>query len=290
MKFKRIYVEITNVCNLKCKFCSPLNRTKRFMSVEEFAYIISQIKPFTTYIYLHIKGEPLLHPHLKDILKICEDNEIMVNITTNGTLLLQNASMLLNSSAVRQVNISVHSFSEQNENTKYIEQVAQFGKMAEISNKPYVSYRMWSGDENGNLNESSKEIIRKLGSYFNKNINPNEMMFGRNSAKLSSNIYISLMNEFQWPNLEMQSLTEYGTCHGGKEMLGILADGTVVPCCLDGDGVINLGNIFNNELKDILTKQRYCNLIKGFKGGKISEALCQKCTYRLRFDKNNNKL
>ena len=87
MKFKKIYVEITNKCNLNCSFCSKLKRELKTMSKDEFKHVISEIKPYTDYIYLHLKGEPLIHPDLEDILKIAKENNIIVNITTNGTKL-----------------------------------------------------------------------------------------------------------------------------------------------------------------------------------------------------------
>jgi len=111
-KFKKIYVEITNICNLKCNFCPDTNREKRFMPVENFAIIVNKIKDYTGLIALHVKGEPLMHPELKAILDICDKNNLKVNITTNGTLLYKNKEILASSNALRQLNISVHSLSQ----------------------------------------------------------------------------------------------------------------------------------------------------------------------------------
>ena len=115
-RFKKIYVEITNSCNLKCSFCPENKREKLFMRLNEFENIIKQIKDYTNLIALHVKGEPLLHPDLEKILKICEENDILVNITTNATLLEKNVDMLIASKAVRQLNLSLHSINK-NENT-----------------------------------------------------------------------------------------------------------------------------------------------------------------------------
>ena len=115
-RFKKIYIEITNSCNLKCSFCPEGKRIKEFISVENFEIIINQIKPYTNLIALHVKGEPLLHPKLKEILDICEKENILVNITTNATLLEKNKDILISSKAVRQLNLSLHSITK-NENT-----------------------------------------------------------------------------------------------------------------------------------------------------------------------------
>lgn len=73
--------------------------------------------------------------------------------------------------------------------------------------------------------------------------------------------------------------SEKGTCYGLIDHIGILVDGTIIPCCLDSKGIINLGNIYNDNLKEILKKDRVNNIIKGFKGNKKLEELCKHCKF-----------
>ena len=133
-RFQKIYVEITNRCNLKCSFCLDGKREKRFMTVDEFKTVIRKIKDFTNLIALHVKGEPLLHPELKEILNVCYEENILVNITTNATLLEKRLETILSSKAVRQLNLSLHSINK-NENTKlynvesYLEEVFRVSKI-----------------------------------------------------------------------------------------------------------------------------------------------------------------
>ena len=107
-RFKRVYVEITSSCNLHCSFCQETLREPHFMSVDEFSTVIEKIRHYTNYIYLHVKGEPLLHPQLTQILKICEDSGITVNLTTNATLIREKLPTLL-AHPVHQINVSLHS-------------------------------------------------------------------------------------------------------------------------------------------------------------------------------------
>ena len=72
MKFKKIYIEITNICNKNCSFCSKTNRKKREMSIDEFETVLKRINNYTDYIYLHIKGEPLTHSNFEEIVKLCK--------------------------------------------------------------------------------------------------------------------------------------------------------------------------------------------------------------------------
>ena len=261
MRFKRIYVEITNVCNLSCTFCQETKREKRFMSVEEFTHIIEEIKPFTNYIYLHVKGEPLLHPDLDKILKICEENSIRINITTNGTLVRKKLDVLT-SHKVHQINISMHS-ADDNSNVDLDE---------------YVSDLFYSCNEINALTDT--EISLRL---WNTQTSPS--LFGQSNCRIREHLYVNVRSPFEWPDIANEYTNENGFCQGLRTHLAILCDGTVVPCCLDGNGKINLGNIFTTNLEDILAGERCNTMIQNFRNRKACEPLCIHCSFKDRFVK-----
>ena len=279
-KFKKIYIEITNVCNLKCTFCPDTKRKKEFMEVESFKKIISKIKKYTNLITLHIKGEPLLHPKFDEIVK---NSEIPINVTTNGTLLLQNKEALSNK-MIRQINISLHSLDKNSGmNTKeYIEKIFEaIDYIHEKNLNIYISYRLWNL-KNISENSQNYEILKALESKYKvENIieKARENMF----IKLDENIFLNQDIEFEWPSLDTTSEENMGTCYGARQQLGILVNGDVVPCCLDQDGVIKLGNIFEQNLDEILESERAKNMVKGFCENRVVEELCKKCGYRKRF-------
>ncbi len=278
MNFKRLYIEITNICNLNCSFCSPLKREKRYMSSDEVKHILEEFKDFNLHIYPHIKGEPLCHPEFEKIVSLFWQYKKPLNITTNGVLISKYSDILLN--YARQVNISVHSLldGQIKDSDKYMKDILSFGLLASKNKSPNVSYRLWTESENEALKSESLNVIKEISEAFKVDVK-DEIKKGRNAIKLSQNVYISLMNKFSWPDLKDESIRTYGNCLGAKEMLGILADGTVVPCCLDADGVINLGNIFKESILDILNSERFLKLNEGFSGGILSETLCRKCTF-----------
>ncbi len=277
MKFKRIYLEITNICNLSCSFCTPLKREKRFMPLKEIEEILIKLKDTGAHIYPHIKGEPLMHPEFKEFAELIKKYGYNLNITTNGVFIDKYINTLLH--IPRQVNISIHALTDgQIEDREgYLLKILDFLKLAKENKKPNISLRFWT-EEKEELSDETYELMSFFGNAFEKAM-PKKISKGRNTLKLCDNIYISLMNKFEWPDREKEETRKTGGCLGGCEMLGILADGTVVPCCLDSDGVINLGNIFKEDLEEILKSQRYLNLKNGFSGGKISEELCRKCTF-----------
>ncbi|MEG2447628.1 MAG: radical SAM/SPASM domain-containing protein [Bacilli bacterium] len=278
-KFKKIYVEITNSCNLKCSFCSKSSRKKREISPIEFQHIINQIKPYTDYIYLHIKGEPLLHSQLGEILDICSKALIKVNITTNGTLLKEKGSILKRADCIRQINISLHS---ENNKRDYLSEI--FETVSTLPKSISVVYRFWVL-KNLTLDLKSTEIVDKLQKYYNLSTLLVDKIKKEKNIHILDNLYVNKADLFEWPEEQVSDIeSSNGYCLGGKTHVGILSDGTVVPCCLDGEGQIPLGNIFQTNFKDILEAKRYTDLVTGFKNRKVTEELCKNCTFRNRFD------
>ena len=273
-RFKKIYIEITNKCNLDCSFCTRTKKKKRDLSVDEFKLIIDKIKDYTDYVYLHVQGEPLLHKDLEEFLKICEDNNLKVNITTNGTLINKYVDIFNRSKSLRQINISLHS---ENNKENYLDEV--FTACSKISSNVYISYRIW----NLNTLKSTKEllnIVNKISEYYDVD---KEKLLNDKSIKIDNNRFVDKDNLFEWPDMN-NTVEKNGFCYALKTHIGILSDGTVVPCCLDASGVIELGNIFDESVEDILNKQITKDIIEGFRNNKAVHPLCRKCNFRERFE------
>ena len=287
-RFKKIYVEITNSCNLKCSFCPEGKRAKEFITLENFKHIINEIKSYTNLIALHVKGEPLLHPNLKEILDVCKENNILVNITTNATLLEKNLDILINNSSVRQLNLSLHSITK-NENTdkykfsEYINNVIKCSKEILEKSNIIISYRLWNLE---NLEENSEnyQILNSLECAFSVE-NLMEIAKKEKFVKLGENVFLNQDFEFVWPSLENEELSCTGTCWGLRNQAAILVNGDVVPCCLDENGEILLGNIFETSFENIIESEFSKEIIKGFEENKIIHKLCKRCGFRGKFDK-----
>lgn len=242
------------------------------MSKEQFEYVVKQIDEYTDYVYLHVKGEPLLHPNLKEILDVCEKYNLKVNISTNGTLLDKKYQLLKN---IRQLNVSLHSFEndEKGKLESYLEQVLD---SSDKLNKEgvIVRYKLWN-DTTINNNDV---IIQKLEHKYNVNIHNTSY---DKDIKLSENVFLSIKEPFNWPEIDSESKEE-GTCYGLRRQIAILVDGTVVPCCVDNNGNIDLGNIFENRLEEILNTDKALKIKTDFENNKCAHYLCKKCEYRIR--------
>lgn len=289
-RFKKVYIEITNVCNLSCNFCPKTKRKYKFMEKEEFNHIIKEVKPFTDHIYFHLMGEPLLNENIECFLMESERNDLKVNLTTNGTLLNKNVDKLVNAKALRQINISLHSF-EANEKTvelkEYINNVTDFIKKARENSDIICAIRLWNIDskELKGANGLNSDILKMLEENLELDFSLGEKLQESNKVKLKDKVYMNMAEKFEWPDIEIASIGEEVFCHGLRNQMGVLVDGTVVPCCLDSEGNINLGNVFKDSLKDILDGERATNIYEGFSRRRAVEELCKKCGYATRFKK-----
>lgn len=286
--FKKVYIEITSVCNLACSFCPPTERAKGLIKVEQFNKILDEIRPHTKYIYLHVKGEPLLHPRIHQLLDAAHDKGFKVNITTNGTLIKKNREKLLGKPALRQINFSLHSFDghEGSENReKYLGDILEFVREASKFNT-IISYRLWNlqqdhvSDLAARRNRETLEIIE---NEYNLDFRIEEKVQPGKGVKIANNIYLNQDHEFRWPSLLAPEDEGKGFCHALRSQAAILVDGTVVPCCLDGEGVINLGNVHEQSFSEIVEGERANNIVEGFSRREAVEELCRKCGYRQKF-------
>ena len=273
--YNKVYVEITNVCNMNCSFCHGHKRPPRQMNMEKFTLILDKLKEQTKYIYYHLMGEPLVHPKLSEFIKLAGERGYKSIITTNGTLLNKQGDELL-ATGVHKVNISLHSFEDGTEEShkQYICDLAEFAKNA-ASQGTIVVFRLWNKGFNDGKNETALNILKE-------NISGDWLENSR-GIKIRDKIFLEWGERFEWPDCEAEIKGNKFFCYGLKDQFGILSDGTVVPCCLDSDGVINLGNIFNEGIESILNSKRAQDLAEGFKCGIATEDLCKRCGYAQRF-------
>ena len=277
-RFRKIYLEISNICNLKCSFCPGTKRKPRAMTADEFRNLAVKLVPWTDYLYFHLMGEPLCHPELDVLLQIAEEYGFKVIITTNGSLLKKNQSRLLASSSLHKLNISLHAF-EANELsvpfTQYLSDCFSFGLAAK--GEKIICYRLWN---QGGADTRNSEILTEMEHDF-----PKPWVTGRHGIRIADRVYLEYGDKFEWPDLNAADHGENCFCHGLRDQIGVLCDGTVVPCCLDHEGDITLGNLFEQDLSDILQSPRAKSIYAGFSKGCAVETLCRRCGYAQRFRK-----
>lgn len=273
--YSRVYVEITNICNKNCSFCHGHSRSPRQMTREEYAQILTQLAGKTQYIYHHLMGEPLLHPLLPEFIQMAAEAGFRPMITTNGTLLDSQGDALLGKD-LHKVNISVHSFEDgqPEAHTKYIRKITVF---ADSSNKAgtIVSLRLWNQGADESRNDDTLALLKELL--------PGQWAKNTRGYRIRDGVFLDWGDRFDWPDLSAPDYGDQIHCHGLMDHFGILCDGTVVPCCLDSDGCIALGNVFQEDLSGILSSPRANAIREGFRNRKAPEQLCRHCGYAQKF-------
>ena len=279
MRFKKIYIEVTNICNFSCSFCCQVLRRKKFISPEEFSAILVKIKPYTNYIYLHVLGEPLLHPQLETLLSAAHKEGFFINITTNGSLIGKRRDALIHQ-PVRQFNISLHGAEEnvpEDKRKEYFYDIFDFaGEKAEES---YFSFRLWNQDSEEMSVQFNNDCVEAINDYFGTKIDANYLKEVKN-LKIRDHIFLQNSVRFSWPGERALGIRRR-MCYALKDHVAILVDGTVAPCCLDADAQLKLGNIFEDDFENIINGERAKRMISGFQKRVVSEEICMDCGFLL---------
>lgn len=245
------------------------------MTFDEFSTICDKLTGITNYLYLHVMGEPTLHENICDFISHATERGFKVAITTNGTFLADVGEELI-SSGVYKVNISLHSFEgdADEKHTKYIKSCLDFADSAS-KNGVLTVLRLWNG---GASDTNNDETLRIMHEKFE-----GKWHMGARGARIRDKLHLEYGERFIWPDISNENIGDDLFCHGLGDHFGILCDGSVIPCCLDSEGEITLGNIFDNDISGILSNSRANKIKEGFSNKKAVEELCQKCPYARRF-------
>jgi radical SAM protein with 4Fe4S-binding SPASM domain len=286
-KFSKVYIEISNICNLQCSFCPEVLRTKGLMDVELFRHIMAQVAPLTEQVAFHLMGDPLVHPKLNQFVAICAELGAQIYLVTNGVLLRAKHSQMLLSSAFRQINFSLHSFPDnfgEQDPTPYLERIFRFVDQAFVLRPDlYINFRLWNLSAPKGQEAKNLAIFNKIQEHYGVSLPAEVDVRLRKSIHITNRLYLHFDTEFVWPSLDLPVLGTRGRCYGLSSHFGILMDGTVVPCCLDKEGKIPLGNVKERSVVDILADERAQLILQGFRERKLRESLCQRCQYIERF-------
>ncbi|QOG13285.1 radical SAM protein [Arcobacter sp. FWKO B] len=288
MKFNHIYIELTTICGLNCFFCPPTNRKSHIMSLEMFDNISLEVKDFTDEIYLHIVGDPMVLSNLSEYIQIASKYDLKVNITTSGFYMDKTKYEILCAKNIKQINFSLNSFNANETNITfetYMDNILNFCIYKQSSpNNMFINLRLWNEDESKSASKYNERVFQKLKSFFGLE----RIDISGKKARVSNKVLLSFDEYFEWPNLNNTYYEPNGYCLGLKSHIAISSNGIVVPCCLDKDEVIVLGDLKKEKLKDILQNKKANDIINGFKKNTAVEELCKKCSYKSRFNSYGN--
>jgi radical SAM protein with 4Fe4S-binding SPASM domain len=263
------------------------------MSLELFEKINQELKPLTHELAYHIVGDPLVLSNLNAYLDISLKHKLKVNLTTTGNTISQKDFDNLTHRAVKQVNFSINSYqanSHKKSLDEYLTPLFEFVKFAiEHQKEVFINFRIWNLDETKSAKAFNQAVFEKANAFFNVQLDVDAMYALKpKNIKIARKVFFNFDDYFVWPTLQSDYFEENGFCHGLSSLFGILSSGVVVPCCLDKDGVINLGNVHKESLKTILNSSKVHAIQQGFLNHKATQELCQKCEYKTKFNEKLN--
>jgi len=273
MKFYRIYIELTNVCGLRCSFCPTKALPNTTMDLEFFESVIKEAKGFTREIACHVVGDPLTLSNLDAYLDIIDKYKMKAMLTTSGYFMKKHTSETLFHPAVKQINVSLNAFNKNDTSITFEQYMQPILKLCheKIKQKKelFINLRMWNLDEIMSEVKFNQELFDMLEKEFDiildlKSLDPKE----KKSIRLDNKVLLHFDNYFEWPSLKNKNYG-HGTCQGLDSHIGILANGDVIPCCLDNDAVMKLGNIKEQTLKEIVHGNRATDM--GLKWGNVQK-------------------
>jgi len=282
--FDKVFLEITSACNLACAFCPPTRRRAEFLSGERFVLFLARLAGHTTHLYFHVKGEPLLHPALGEFLDAAGERGFQATLVTNGTLLADRAEELLSKPNIRKLCVSLHSHSGSDRAREYWRGIELFLDRHRASPSFPVSLRLWNRraellpPETAGLWDALRERFPAVGAW-------ESAASAGDSLKLDHRVFLNLAEEYAWPSLALPQAEERGFCRALRNQVAVLVDGTVVPCCMDGEGAMALGDLGESGLDEILVAPRARAIYDGFTARRLAEPLCRTCGYRRRFSR-----
>ena len=284
-KFHKVYIELTNICGLTCSFCPTKEAKTNTISLDFFEEILIQLQAYTKDIAFHVFGDPLALSNLEKYLDISLKYNFKVHITTTGYYLNKFDLNIFLHKSIKQINFSLNSYNKNEMNltlSEYLKPMFQLCDL-KLTNKihSFINFRLWNLDKENSEYDFNNKIFSELSKKFNIDLSNIDYT---KSKRLDNQILIDFDKYFKWPSLhDTEESNAY--CHGLSSQIAILANGTIVPCCLDSFGIIDLGNLHTSNLKNILFSKKALDIVEGFKNNIAVEELCKKCTFKSRFVK-----
>lgn len=259
------------------------------MSLEKFEKLNEELKPYTNELAYHVLGDPLVLSNLKDYLDISYKNALKVNITTTAYNLNEEHFETLMHKGLKQINFSLNSYNANSHKKtlrEYLSPIISYLQNAILKKQNhFINLRIWNLDDDMSAKAFNKEVFFLINEAFKLNLNIEDVYNTRpKNIRIASKVFFNFDDYFDWPSLQNEFVSDKGFCYGLDSHFAVLASGDVIPCCLDKDAVINLGNVKNSSIKSILESKRALLMKEGFKNKEVIEELCKHCTYRKRFD------
>ncbi|MGN8411299.1 radical SAM/SPASM domain-containing protein [Helicobacter pylori] len=278
--FKKIYIELSDICGLQCSFCPNPKNIRGVMPLELFEKVCKEVAPLTPIITFHVLGDPCKLKNLNHYLNAAKRFSLKVDLVTSGAY-LHNFETLLQD-AIYQISISLDAGLDNHNKLnqhRYIQKILEFCHYkCEKNSEVFLNLRI----QDSTLEKHQNLIKPFLESFECVSL---ETLKSQGRTRLFKKSFLNIQKTFKWPDLNapnpLNQESKIPYCYGLIKQVAILSNGVVVPCCMDTQAHINLGDLNHMPLKDILNSQKAIAIKTHFLKGEALELLCKNCSYPL---------
>lgn len=311
-------IELTSRCNLKCIMCPRDDEAARGlgnMKLETFRRIIDEASHYLEFAYLHLAGEPLMHPRFGEFIDYAASKGIKTGVSTNGTILNRERSEVLINSPLETLIISIDGTDEEvykrirgaDSFRKVVSNGEQFLKLKrEAGRGPYTVMQMICMNENSHQTKEFVGHWKRLGAdavrlkrFFNFAGNVQDRSYNQKPAQSQGGRKGDGNGSSQPGLVRIQSGAgrsdngrgkghEEGTANGAGprrppcfllwRQMAFYYDGTAISCCHDFLHQSELGNIHEKTLKEIWNSPLMVEMRRKHVEGRQAEiGLCAGC-------------
>ncbi len=250
------------------------------MPLELFEKVCKEVAPLTPIITLHVLGDPCKLKNLNRYLNVAKRFSLKVDLVTSGVYLHDFETLLQD--IIYQISISLDAGLDNHNKInqhRYIQKILEFCRYKfEKNSEVFLNLRI----QDSTLDKHQNLIKPFLESFECVSL---ESLKTQDRARLFKKSFLNIQKTFKWPNLNAQNPLNQESkipyCYGLIKQVAILSNGVVVPCCMDTQAHINLGDLNHMPLKDILNSQKAMAIKTHFLKGEALELLCKNCSYPL---------
>ncbi|MCQ2705519.1 SPASM domain-containing protein [Helicobacter pylori] len=278
--FKKIYIELSDICGLQCSFCPNPKNIRGVMPLELFEKVCKEAAPLTQMITLHVLGDPCKLKNLNHYLSAARRFSLKVDLVTSGAYWCDFETLLQD--VIYQISISLDAGLDNHNKLnqhRYIQKILEFCRYkCEKNSEVFLNLRI----QDSTLDKHQNLIKPFLESFECISL---ETLISQGRVRLFKKSFLNIQKTFKWPNLNapnpLNQESKIPYCYGLIKQIAILSNGVVVPCCMDTQANINLGDLNHTPLKDILKSQKAMAIKTHFLKGEALEPLCKNCSYPL---------
>ena len=278
-----LYMQISRRCNLRCAMCGHevWQSNSGFMDMEVFDRILDQAREngIQTLHILSGQGEPMLHPHVFEMLERAVAQGFKVGIVTNGTPLTPERCERLAKLGLAYIQFSFAGWDKGSYEATYVgskfeRTLANLHKMGEATRGTGTNFMVkavCTGDNWAEVRDKTRAFLESHGVDKVFTVVANN--FGGNVVHGS---YHDHLGVWSLKNITHQRLMP---CRVLLRAVGVFCDGTVTACaCYDSNAELKIGNIMEQSLMEIRQGQAFRKIVDAFRCGDVSGiSMCGKC-------------